>query len=278
MKWKHASAVLALIATAAPTAVLVPRDVLAQPTTARPWLGIMMDADGATPGVRVSHVVRRSPADQAGISEGDRIVRVAGAVVRRGGEIASAVASHAVGDSLDITLARAGRETVLRVTLAPLPSQDEMMRMDLVGAFAPGWSGIEGVGGAFPASVGALRGRVVVMDFWATWCGPCRMVAPKLGDLQARYGAQGLSVLAVSTEDPQEVALFAQRMSLRYTVGVDRRAETTRSYGVSSLPTLVVIDKRGVVRDVDVGYDSSRDARLEATIRALLSEPAPAGN
>jgi peroxiredoxin len=104
------------------------------------------------------------------------------------------------------------------------------------------------------------------------------MVAPKLGDLQARYGAQGLSVLAVSTEDPQEVALFAQRMSLRYTVGVDRRAETTRSYGVSSLPTLVVIDKRGVVRDVDVGYDSSRDARLEATIRALLSEPAPAGN
>jgi thiol-disulfide isomerase/thioredoxin len=120
-----------------------------------------------------------------------------------------------------------------------------------------------------------MRGRVVVLDFWATWCGPCRMVVPKLDDLQARYGAQGLSVLGVSTEDAQDVASFAQRMSIRYTIGVDRRSETTRSYGVSSLPTVILIDKRGVVRDVDIGYDSSRDTRLEATIRSLLSEPAP---
>jgi hypothetical protein len=81
--------------------------------------------------------------------------------------------------------------------------------------------------------------------------------------------------LGVSTEDAQDVALFAQRMSIRYPIGVDKHSETTRSYGVASLPTLIIIDKRGVVRDVDIGYDSSRDRAFEASIRALLNEPAP---
>ena len=98
---------------------------------------------------------------------------------------------------------------------------------------------------------------------------------PKLGALQARYGAQGLDVLGVSTEDAQDVALFTQRMDVRYAVAIDKHAQTTRSYGVVSLPTLVVIDKRGVVRDVAIGYDSSEDARLESSVRALLAERAP---
>jgi peroxiredoxin len=98
---------------------------------------------------------------------------------------------------------------------------------------------------------------------------------PKLGALQGRYGAQGLSVLGVSTEDAEDVALFARRTAMPYAVGVDLHAETSRSYGVSSLPTLVVIDKRGIVRDVSVGYDPSEDARLEMTVRTLLAEAAP---
>jgi len=101
-------------------------------------------------------------------------------------------------------------------------------------------------------------------------------VAPKLGALQARYGAQGLSVLGLSTEEAQDVATFAQRTSMRYAgVAVDKHATTTRAYGVSSLPTLVVIDKQGIVRDVVVGYDPSADGRLEGVVRALLAEPAP---
>jgi thiol-disulfide isomerase/thioredoxin len=147
--------------------------------------------------------------------------------------------------------------------------------MDLMGTFAPTWKDVQGVSGSFPPSIGAVRGHVVLLDFWATWCAPCRVVIPKLGDLQARYGAQGLSILGVSTEDAQDVALFAQRMGMRYPVAVDTHTQTTRSYGVVSLPTLVIIDKRGVVRDVTVGYDPSEDGRLDGTIRALLAEPAP---
>jgi thiol-disulfide isomerase/thioredoxin len=253
----------------------LPTDAAAQAALSRPWLGIAMDADGLGQGVRVGRVVRTSPADKAGIREGDRIVRVAVERVTLGQDVVRAVAGHAVGDVVEIALLRANKEQDVRVTLASMPSSDDMLRMDLVGHFAPSWKDIESVSGNFPPSIGALRGRVVLLDFWATWCGPCRVVVPKLGALQSRYGAQGLSVLGVSTEDAPDVALFAQRMSVRYAIAIDKHAETTRSYGVMSLPTLVVIDKRGIVRDVSIGYDSTEDARLESSVRSLLAEQAP---
>jgi thiol-disulfide isomerase/thioredoxin len=270
-----AFAALFAIAAASP-ALLVTADAAAQGDTGHPWLGVAMDSDASAPGVRVGHVVRGSPADKAGVREGDRILRIAGAAVSRGADVVRAVGAHAVGDAIAIELARGAQSRTVRVVLAAFPSQDDMMRMDLVGTFAPTWKGIDAVSGTFPPSIASLRGRVVLLDFWATWCGPCRVIVPKLHALQARYGAQGLSVLGVSTEDAEDVALFAQRMALSYPVGVDRRAETTRAYGVMSLPTLVIIDKRGVVRDVDVGYDPVETGRLDAAVRALLAEPAPA--
>jgi thiol-disulfide isomerase/thioredoxin len=231
-------------------------------------------AEGSS-GVRIGHVVRGSPGDRAGLREGDRIVRVASTRVSRGADVVRTVAGHAVGDAIDVVLVRAGTEQTVRATLGPYPSQDDMLRMDLVGAFAPSWKNTEAVSGAFPSSLASLRGRVVLVDFWATWCGPCRVVIPELGALQTRLGAQGLTVLGVSTEEAQDVAEFARRMAVPYPIAVDKHAETTRAYGVVSLPTLVVIDKRGVVRDVSVGYDPGEESRLEATVRTLLAEPPP---
>jgi thiol-disulfide isomerase/thioredoxin len=257
-------------------ATLIATDAHAQ-ASARPWLGVAMDSDGeGTSGVRVSHVVRGSPGDRAGLRAGDRIVRVSSTRVSKGADVVRTVAGHSVGDAIDVALIRGGAQQVVRATLTAFPAQDDMLRMDLVGAFAPAWRPLESVSGTFPSSVASLRGRVVVLDFWATWCGPCRIVIPKLGALQARFAAQGLSVLGVSTEDAQDVAVFAQQMAMAYPVAVDKGAETTRAYGVVSLPTLVVIDKRGVVRDVSVGYDPGEDGRLESTLRGLLAEPAPA--
>jgi len=266
-----------LTATVASSVALVSDDARAQGTIERPWLGIAMDAEGphpAGPGVRVGHVVRGSPAEKAGVREGDRVVRIAGNTVMRSADVVQTVSGYAVGDSIDIAFVRAGKEQTARATLTAFPSQDQMMRMDLVGTFAPTWKDVEVASGAFPPSIASLRGRVVLLDFWATWCAPCRVVIPKLDDLQSRYGAQGLSVLGVSTEDAQDVALFARRIAMHYGVASDRHGSTSRTYGVVSLPTLVVIDKRGVVRDVSIGYDPTGDARLESTIRSLLAEPA----
>jgi|HubBroStandDraft_4_1064222.scaffolds.fasta_scaffold117057_1 peroxiredoxin len=250
-------------------------DAAAQSVDVRPWLGIAMEADAAAAGVRVGHVVRGSPAEKAGLREGDHILRVAATAVSRGAEVVRAVGSHAVGDPVEIAFVRDGKEQRATALLAAFPSQDDVMRMDLIGASAPAWRDLDVVSGSSPTALASLRGHVVLLDFWATWCAPCRVSIPKLGALQARYGAQGLKVVGISTEDAQSVALFAERMSVPYAIAVDKNAETTRSYGVVSMPTLVVIDKRGVVRDVAVGYDPSGDARLDATIRALVAE---AGN
>jgi thiol-disulfide isomerase/thioredoxin len=270
--WRSA---LYVLSAALPAALaLVPSDAAAQPD-ARPWLGVAMEGDAAGQGVRVGHVVRGSPADKAGLRQGDRLLRVAAEQIVQGRDVVRAVGMLSIGSPVDIAFERAGKEQTAHATLAAMPSQDEIVRMDLVGTFAPTWKDVQSVSGAFPPSIDALRGRVVLLDFWATWCGPCRIVLPKLGALQARYGAQGLSVLGVSTEDPEEVASFTQQMAVHYAIASDKHAETTRSYGVMSLPTVVLIDRRGIVRDVAIGYDPGEDARLDASVRSLLAEQPP---
>jgi thiol-disulfide isomerase/thioredoxin len=245
---------------------------VAQPTAGRAWLGISMDRDSLSPGALVGHVVRGSPADRAGIRDGDRLVGVAGARVGSSRAVVEAVAAHQVGDRIDITYVRDGREARASAVLGRYPPPEEVMRMDLVGAFAPAWSNVQPISGAFPPSPSDLRGRVVLLDFWATWCAPCRIVAPRLSALQERYGAQGLTVLGVSAEEADEIQAFVRRLPMRYAVGVDKAAETARRYGVTSLPTLVVVDRRGVVREVFVGYDPAAESRLGSTIQALLAE------
>jgi thiol-disulfide isomerase/thioredoxin len=237
----------------------------------RGWLGVALES--AADGVHAAHVVRGSPADKAGVQPGDRIVRVVNAPVVSPREVIEILSTHPEGEVVALVLSRAGHETALSVTLAQFPSPDEMLRMDHVGMPAPAWTGIEPTGGA-PASLISLRGRVVVIDFWATWCGPCRDVAPELSALQARYGAQGLSVVGITTDTAEAAMTYKERVEMRYPVEIDPRGETSRAYGVSALPTLFVVDKRGVVRDVGVGFEPSQSVRLEALVKTLLAEPA----
>jgi thiol-disulfide isomerase/thioredoxin len=225
-------------------------------------------------GVLVKHVVHGSPAEKAGLKDGDAILTVDGVRVASPEEVTRTVGGHRPGDTIAATISRANAALSLRIPLAPRPSGDEMLRMDRVGLFAPAWVGVEPVGTA-PASVAALRGNVVVLDFWATWCGPCRLLAPKLSALQARYGAQGLRVVGLTTDPAESAALFAQRSGMTYPIAIDAKALTSSAYAVSALPTLFVIDKRGVVRDVSIGYQPDKDAQIEALLKELLAEPAP---
>jgi thiol-disulfide isomerase/thioredoxin len=233
-------------------------------------MGVAMDNGGDT-GVRVEHVVRGSPAERAGVRAGDRIVAIDSATVTAPQQVTGAVATHRVGETVTLSIDRTGTSLNVAVVLGARPSGDEMLRMNLVGAPAPAWSNVTALSGA-PGSVAALKGKVTLIDFWASWCGPCRMVAPRLGALRDRYGAQGLAVVGITTDEATLAATTAERTKMRYPSVVDGAGETSRAYGITGLPTLVLIDRAGIVRDVSIGFDPSGDARLEGMIKKLLAE------
>jgi thiol-disulfide isomerase/thioredoxin len=263
-------------ASAAPPARSMPPAPSAQAPTglpAAPWLGVQMDA-GSDIGVTVERVVRGSPAEKAGLKQGDRIVGVDGARTTAAGQVTRAVGQHKVGDTVSVEYERRGSATTASVVLAQRPSGDDILKMDLVGAPAPAWTNVAPLAGA-PSSIAQLRGRVVLLDFWASWCGPCRMLAPRLSALKDKFGAQGLTVVGLTTDEAEKAAVFAERHQMRYGVVVDKDGDTSRAHGVSALPTMILIDKKGVVRDVLIGYDPSGDARLEASVKALLAEAGP---
>jgi thiol-disulfide isomerase/thioredoxin len=244
----------------------------------RAWLGVELDKAGTVPrGVRVHHAIRSSPAWSAGVRDGDVIVRVEEAVASRPDDVIREVATHTPGAAVRLVLLRAGTEVPLTVTLQSAPEGDEMLRLDKVGAPAPAsWKGLAAVSGPLPTGLGELRGRVVIVDFWATWCMACRMSTPKLSSWQAKFGAQGLSVIGITDDPVEQASAGAQDFGMRYAaVGSDETYTTQRAFGVRALPTVFVIDKRGVIRDVSVGFDPRKEAQTEVLLRRLLAEPAP---
>ncbi len=235
------------------------------------WLGIQMDVAGVG-GVLVKHVVRGSPAEVAGFKDGDIVTAVGDAKVNRPEQVSGLVSSHAAGETIAVSVNRAGANVVLRVVLAERPTGDGMLRMDHIGSFAKAWVGTKSIAAA-PKTLSELRGKVVLIDFWATWCGPCRFISPKLSALQGRFGAQGFKVVGITTDAPEVAATFAEKSQMKYSIVSDESGETSRAYGVSGIPTLFIVDKKGVIRDVFVGYNDEFDARLESQITALLKEP-----
>lgn len=117
--------------------------------------------------------------------------------------------------------------------------------------------------------VSGYKGHPVVLDFWATWCGPCSMQAPILDRIAKRYEKQGLVVLGVNVDDPPEVARsHAQRQRLSYPIVMDTVRDASRKYGVEKLPSLVVIDREGRVVKYMTGLVD--EASLDEVVASTL--------
>ena len=115
-----------------------------------------------------------------------------------------------------------------------------------------------------------LKGQAVILDFWASWCGPCAIQAPILERVARRYEKKGLVVLGVNVDDPVAIAQqFAARKGLTYPIVLDAGRDASVRYDVDKLPTMVVIDKEGKVAAYLTAIVD--EASLEEIIAQVLS-------
>jgi len=141
-------------------------------------------------------------------------------------------------------------------------------------AAAPSWSLKDPEGR--PVSSDQFKGKVVVLDFWATWCVPCRAEIPGYIELQRKYAADGLAVVGVSVDQDgaEIVKRFMKAHGINYTVVLAADSDITSAYGdVSSIPTTFIIDRAGQIRDRKVGMVPAGD--FERRVLAVLKPGAP---
>ena len=117
------------------------------------------------------------------------------------------------------------------------------------------------------------RGDVVMINFWATWCGPCRQEMPLLDELYGRYHRVGFNLLGVNIDDDTERALrMVEELDLHFPVVFDTRKEVSRLYNVEAMPATILVDREGNIRHVHHGYKPGYEDKYLDQIRALLRE------
>jgi thiol-disulfide isomerase/thioredoxin len=229
----------------------------------------------------------------------------------KGGPRARADSIYAVGALLADTLERAKQHAEslrviqeMRARAIALPSatlyrQATELLLDRGEGFGPPPE-VEGVVAAAPPEIKVsewidqqpvrladLKGKVVLLDFWATWCGPCRYTIPKINALHRMYKDRGLVVIGLTefegeadgrsmtrAEETVFLRSFKRRQSISYGFGVEDGKETARSYGVVSIPTTVLIDRRGRVRFLTISASDFEEDALASMVKKLLDEPA----
>ncbi|MEY4768300.1 MAG: hypothetical protein RL637_939 [Pseudomonadota bacterium] len=118
-----------------------------------------------------------------------------------------------------------------------------------------------------------FAGKVVYLDFWASWCGPCRTSFPLLNKLHEKLKAQGFEVVAINLdEDKAKAEKFISEFKVGFTVLRDAKGEWADKYVVESMPTSFIIDKQGVVQHIHHGFVSNDIVDLEARIQSLLKK------
>lgn len=118
-------------------------------------------------------------------------------------------------------------------------------------------------------------GEVVLINFWATWCGPCRQEMPLLDEIYGKYRRAGLVLFSVNLDEADNLEAareMASTLRVSYPVLFDARKEVSRAYQASTMPLTVLIDREGVVRYVSEGYKLGYEVRYTDKLRELLNE------
>lgn len=150
------------------------------------------------------------------------------------------------------------------------------------GLASPAWS--LDAGAAAPAldlpgaksqvNLADMKGKVVYVDFWASWCKPCKQSFPFLNEMQTKYQARGLQVVGVNVDAKREDAdAFLVETPAQFAIGFDTKGESAKRFDVKSMPSSVIVGRDGKVTAVHRGFRPEDKAEIEKMINAALGTP-----
>jgi peroxiredoxin len=163
------------------------------------------------------------------------------------------------------------RRVVIILALAASAGAGRAVALPQVGATAPDFASKSSTGRNVRLS--ELRGQVVLINFWASWCSPCRQELPLLSKIYTQYRSAGFALLAVNVDDNRKDAEgMLQRLDLKFPTLFDGGKSVAKLYGVDTMPATLVIDRDGRVRYVHRGYYEGYERKYEQQVRELLKE------
>ena len=248
---------------------LVPASVRAAPGS---WMGAAVEQ---TPhGLKVTRVSYRGPSERAGLQPGDVITALDGRSVVDPRVARSSVVGWQRGSAHRVTFLRGGQTRSVSVQGEKRPKGPGYLRLFLVHAPLPDFT-LPRVTAPGQVTLSKLRGRVVMVFFWASWCAVCKSALPLLAKLHQRFGASGLTVVAIGRDSRiAPLRQAAQQVGLPFAVVHDGRNVVGKRNRVKVVPSLLFLDRLGVVRSYVQGA-AYTFAQLQRVVRRMLRRRRP---
>jgi thiol-disulfide isomerase/thioredoxin len=243
----------------------------------RGWLGVGLESIEKSdwnqygvdfPAVRIRKVFRNSPAEKAGIKVGDLILKVASNDIRKGvKEMVAYVQSHPQDTSVSFTLKRKEKEIQILVVLTAYPNQKTLLESEWKGRPLPDLA-LERLDDETSILLHETAGSPMILDYWATWCAPCRKAAPRLEQIYEEYKAKGLRVYGISTEERKVLEVYERNNPSTYPLLVDEEGRFPKALGASKLPTFVLVDSENKVQRIVTGVNGLDG--IEESLKSLF--------
>lgn len=242
--------------------------LLAVPAFSAPWLGIIFKKTEFENhlALNVKGVHPESGCLAAGMVAGDKVIGFAGKPLTEMSQISSVVAASKAGQTVAVEILRDGKRIPLKVKLTERPDDISSLTGSAIG------SKMASFGKNFykNAEKRKEKPKATLLDFWATWCGPCRQTLPILERIYGKLGGAGLEVIGISSEQTATLDAFYERQHKSpYPLYRDADQGLWRRYGIRAVPTLMLLDADGYIQGVWSGVPNEK--ALEQRVQEAMN-------
>ncbi|MBA2661760.1 MAG: PDZ domain-containing protein [Bradymonadaceae bacterium] len=242
-------------------------------TPPQPWLGVILEKTTIIDdqGVVIENVLRNSPAIKSDLRPGDRIISINGEPVNSLGKLQMLLRGQDAQATVKIVVIRKGKRLESSVALAPAPAMHQLIEDQLLDQLAPSFA-FETVAPASRAlDLSSMKGKPTIVEFWATWCTPCKAVAADLGAIASKYGDR-IHIVGISSEPAKTITQYAAQHGAAYLLAHDLGERGHAAFFVRTYPIAFLLDAEHRVIGIYIGTEQR--AKIEARLDKLL-EPDP---